>query len=120
MKKYYHREITTHALHAYFSQDALEHVIVANLGQDALQYQIGHDHFHYDANSFAVADAYCAQLRQDVRSALKRKTADQARTFLAALRIQHRIFTLTAIMLPCGGKATPMQRRRILIRNWMS
>lgn len=85
MKKYYHREITTQALHAYFSQDALEHVIVANLGQDALQYQIGHDHFHYDANSFAVADAYCAQLRQDVRSALKRKTADQARTFFGRL-----------------------------------
>jgi hypothetical protein len=64
VKTKYHREITTMAVGEYFSLEALEEVISANLGQDALRYQIGHDHFHYDSNSFSAGDSYCNDLRQ--------------------------------------------------------
>lgn len=85
MKKYYHREITTQALSAQFSPEALEQIIVANLGQDALHYQVGHDHFHYDANSFPAGDAYCANLRQGIPVALKQKNVAGARAFFGRL-----------------------------------
>lgn len=58
MKTIYHRQITRQALEQHLGVAALEVVITANLGQDALRYQVGHDHFHYDANSFAASDSY--------------------------------------------------------------
>lgn len=61
MRGQYHRQITEQALGDVFSAGALEEIITANLGQDALKYQVGHDHFHYDSNSFAVADRYCEE-----------------------------------------------------------
>jgi hypothetical protein len=79
VKAQYHREITINALSSYFSVSALQTIIAANLGQDALRYQFGHDHFHYDNNSFAAGDAYVDELRQAVLAGLERMEAGQAR-----------------------------------------
>jgi hypothetical protein len=75
VKTQYHRSITIQALGPHFSQNALETVIAANLGQDLWHYQVGHDHFHYDNNSFAAGDAYLAELRHSVTDALQRGEA---------------------------------------------
>jgi hypothetical protein len=72
VKTQVHRSITTQALSPHFSQNALETVIGANLGQDVWQYQFGHDHFHYDNNSFAAGDAYIDELRRSIMDALQR------------------------------------------------
>jgi hypothetical protein len=85
VKTQYHRSITTRALSSCFSQNALETVIVANLGQDVWQYQIGHDHFHYDNNSFAAGDVYLDKLRRSVMDALQRGEAVPARQSLGRL-----------------------------------
>ncbi|MCX6066204.1 MAG: hypothetical protein NT121_10690 [Chloroflexi bacterium] len=85
MKKQIHREITILALGGYFGVDALETVIIANLGQDALRYQFGHDHFHYDSNSFTAGDAYCEQLRLVIAAALRNGQSQQARKALGRL-----------------------------------
>lgn len=66
MKEKYHRAITEQALRPHFDPAALEEVVRANLGQDAIIYQFGHDHFHYDNNSFAAGDAYIEEQRQAV------------------------------------------------------
>jgi hypothetical protein len=79
MKPEYHIKITVTALNADFSAEALEQVIRANLGQDALYYQAGHDHFHFDNNSFAAGHAYIAACRQKAIEALRAGRADQAR-----------------------------------------
>jgi hypothetical protein len=79
VKTQYHRSITAQALGSHFSQNALETVIVANLGQDLWQYQVGHDHFHYDNNSFAAGDAFLDELRRSVMDALQRGEALPAR-----------------------------------------
>ena len=85
MKKQIHREITIRALGGYFGVDALETVIIANLGQDAPRYQFGHDHFHYDSNSFTTGDAYCEQLRLVIAAALRNGQSQQAREALGRL-----------------------------------
>lgn len=79
MRRRYHRSITSWALSQHFSPAALETIILANLGQDFILYQIGHDHFHYDSNTFAEGDAYLAMLRRDSVDALKRGDAIAAR-----------------------------------------
>jgi hypothetical protein len=79
VKIQYHRSITTQALSTYFSQNALETVITANLGQDVWHYQFGHDHFHYDNNSFAAGDAYMDELRRSIMDALQRGETAPAR-----------------------------------------
>jgi hypothetical protein len=79
VKTQYHRSITAQALSLHFGQNALETVIAANLGQDAWQYQFGHDHFHYDNNSFATGDAYLDELRRSVMDALQHGEAVPAR-----------------------------------------
>lgn len=79
MKTQYHRIITTQALSPHFSQNALETVIAANLGQDIWRYQLGHDYFHYDNNSFAAGDAYIDDLRCSVVDALQRGDTVPAR-----------------------------------------
>jgi hypothetical protein len=79
VKIQYHRSITTQALSTHFSQDALETVIAANLGQDVWQYQFGHDHFHYDNNSFTAGDAYMDELRSSIMDSLQRGDAVPAR-----------------------------------------
>jgi hypothetical protein len=79
VKTQYHRSITTQALSPHFSQNALETIVAANLGQDAWQYQFGHDHFHYDNNSFAAGDAYLAKLRRSVTDTLQQGEAVPAR-----------------------------------------
>ena len=75
MKAQYHREITIQALSHSFGPAALQTIIAANLGQDALRYQFGHDHFHFDNNSFAAGNAYIQKLRQTVWDALERNEA---------------------------------------------
>jgi hypothetical protein len=85
LQKQYHREITTRALGAYFHPEALETVISANLEQDALRYQIRHDHFHYDNNSFAAGDAYCYDLRHLIINALSSNAGQAARESLGRL-----------------------------------
>ena len=79
MKTRYHRIITTQALSSHFSQNALETLIAANLGQDVWQYQVGHNHFHYDNNSFAAGDAYITELRRSVMDVLQRGETVPAR-----------------------------------------
>lgn len=85
MKTQFHRFITAQALSPHFSQTALETVILANLGQDRWQYQVGHDHFHYDNNSFAAGDAYLDELRRSVMETLQRGEAVPARQFFGRL-----------------------------------
>ncbi len=70
-----HRRITTLALEKRVSPLALAAIIAANLGQDALRYQVGHDHFHYDNNSFSAGDAYIEAQRRVVFEALARGEA---------------------------------------------
>jgi hypothetical protein len=70
-----HYNITAIALERHFSPIALAAIIAANLGQDAIRYQFGHDHFHYDNNSFAAGDAYIEAQRQAVLDALFRGEA---------------------------------------------
>lgn len=71
MKEKYHRAITEQALRLHFEPAALEEVVRANLGQDVLRYQFGHDHFHYDNNSFAAGDAYIEEQRRTVIETLR-------------------------------------------------
>lgn len=85
MKKNYHRAITQEALSPYFHPEALETLIAANLGQDALRYQFGHDHFHYDNNSFTAGNTYIDTLRRAVVDALQRGEAVPARRFFGRL-----------------------------------
>jgi hypothetical protein len=72
MRPQYHRRITAQALEKLVSPAVLENIISANLGQDALRYQVAHDHFHYDNNSFTIADAYIEQQRRAVMDSLER------------------------------------------------
>lgn len=94
MKKPIHREITLQALGGYFSASALETVIAANLGQDALRYQVGHDHFHYDASAFARGDAYCEELRRGILGAVHESDSLRARTWFG--RLTHTVQDLYA------------------------
>jgi len=71
MKGKYHRAITEQALQPHFELAALEEIVRANLGQDVIQYQFGHDHFHYDNNSFAAGDAYIEEQRRVVIQTLQ-------------------------------------------------
>ena len=79
MKTRYHRIITTQALIPHFSQNALETVIAANLKQDVWIYQFGHEHYHYDNNSFAAGNAYIAEMRRSLVDALQCGDAISAR-----------------------------------------
>lgn len=72
MKPAYHRAITEQALHSFLPPATLKIILRANLGQDALRYQLGHDHFHYDNNAFAAANAYVAETRSAAKQALRR------------------------------------------------
>ncbi len=72
MKEKYHRAITEQALRPHFGPAALEEIVRANLGQDVIRYQFGHDHFHYDNNSFAAGDAYIEEQRRAVIQTLQR------------------------------------------------
>jgi hypothetical protein len=94
MKKQYHREITIKALGTYFQPEVLEIIITANLGQDALRFQVRHDHFHYDSNSFAAGDIYCEELRALIISSLKIGNVLPARESLG--RLTHTVQDLYA------------------------
>ena len=94
MKKQYHREITSKALGLFFHQQALEEIIVANLEQDALRYQVAHDHFHYDSNSFAAGDAYCKEQRHLTLTAVQDGRASEARQAFG--RLTHTVQDLYA------------------------
>ena len=78
MKPEYHRHITIQALDGHVSTKALRTIISANLHQDALRYQFGHDHYHYDNNSFAEGDAYIEEQRRVTLEALARSSASLA------------------------------------------
>jgi len=85
VKVEYHRSLTVQALGSHFSPKALETVIAANLGQDVWWFQFGHDHFHYDNNSFASGDAYLAELHRSALEALQCGEPVLARQFLGRL-----------------------------------
>ena len=70
MRLRYHRGITTQALGTQVSAVALETIIAANFAQDALRYQVGHDHFHFDNNSFTAAEAYVAAQHRHISEAI--------------------------------------------------
>jgi hypothetical protein len=70
MKPVYHRRINAQALENRVSPAALEAIDAANVGQDALRYQVGHDYFHCDNDSFAATDDYIRQQRRSVIAAL--------------------------------------------------
>lgn len=70
MKTIIHLQIIEQALGRYFSPAALEELGLANIGQDALKYQVGHDHYHYDADAFEAGDAYCRSLRQETAASM--------------------------------------------------
>ena len=74
----YHRDITNAALASTFSPSALQVIVRANVEQDGLRYQFGHDHFHFDSNSFDAAYAYIEEQRVRIADALKRGNADTA------------------------------------------
>lgn len=69
--------------------DALEVIITANLEQDSLRNQVGHDHFHYDSNSFVAADAYCTEMRHKTLAAIRR--ADVTTALQAFGRLTHTV-----------------------------
>ncbi|MDX9993136.1 MAG: hypothetical protein RBS68_13940 [Anaerolineales bacterium] len=79
MKQPYHLQITRAALQNLFAPAALQEIINANLKQDALKYQIGHDHFHFDNNSFAASHAYLAACRKNALNAIRRQQPALAR-----------------------------------------
>lgn len=79
MKTDQHIKITKVALEEFFSKQGLGEIIAANIGQDDLKYQFGHDHFHYDNNSFAKADAYVLQLREECAYRIKKRDLRGAR-----------------------------------------
>jgi hypothetical protein len=85
----YHGRITTQALESHVSAAALEAIVAANLGQDAIRYQVGHDHYHYDNNSFAAGDAYLAAQRQAIAEALVR--AETRPAWQAFGRLSHAV-----------------------------
>ncbi len=85
MKTRYHREITVQALGPYFHPLALEEVIHANLGQDAWYYQLGHDRYHFDNNSFVAGDQYCEEQRQLVITNLTNGMISKARQAMGRL-----------------------------------
>lgn len=85
MKPAYHRQITEQALRAQFSAAALEEVVIANLGQDALRYQVGHDHFHFDNNSFEAGRRYLDEQRALIAPALARGDTLSARAAFGRL-----------------------------------
>lgn len=78
MKIPYHRDITTRALEKEVSPRALQVIVRANIGQDGLRYQFGHDHFHFDSNSFDAAYAYIEEQRIRITDSLARGHADPA------------------------------------------
>jgi hypothetical protein len=94
VKEKYHRQITIDALGQHIEGSALETIIIANLGQDALRYQFGHDHFHYDNNSFVAANAYVDELRLAALAAMQRADVTAARRALG--RLTHTVQDLYA------------------------
>lgn len=79
MKTSYHAQMTREALGEDFSPAALEQIIAANLGQDALIYQLGHDHFHFDNNSFESGYTYIEACRRNSIEAIRAGQAARAR-----------------------------------------
>lgn len=79
MKTSYHAQMTREALGEDFNPAALQQIIAANLGQDALNYQFGHDHFHFDNNSFEAAYAYIETCRRNAIEATREGQAARAR-----------------------------------------
>jgi hypothetical protein len=94
VKEKYHRQITTDALNQHVENSALEIIIAANLGQDALRYQFGHDHFHYDSNSFIAAGVYIEELRQMALAAMQQDDVITARKAFG--RLTHTVQDLYA------------------------
>ena len=74
----YHTEITHQAIGADFSPRAMQVILRANLGQDSLQFQVGHDHFHFDNNKFAESYAYIEAQRAAALASLGRGDAQSA------------------------------------------
>ena len=74
LKTKYHCEITKDTFQNIFLPEVLQIIIEANIGQDALKFQVWHDHYHFDNNSFDSANKYCDELRLAVLTSIK--TAD--------------------------------------------
>jgi hypothetical protein len=90
----YHQLITAQAIGTLVSPKALEVIVAANLGQDALRYQFGHEHFHYDSNSFAAGDAYVGTQQRLILSALN--TNEPRTAWKAFGRLSHTVQDLYA------------------------
>ena len=85
MKVAIHEEILRTALAGLLANQVMETVISANIHQDDIKYQVGHDHFHYDSDSFDTADAFCAALRSQVQENLGAGDLEAARVAFGKL-----------------------------------
>lgn len=79
MKTKYHIEITRKALQSHFSEKALETIIQANIKQDRIEYQLWHDHIHFDGSAFDRGFQYIAEQEKLAVKHLKLSEYDQAR-----------------------------------------
>jgi hypothetical protein len=94
MRRIYHQRILEQALGRQVSKQALDIMIAANLGQDALRFQFGHEHFHYDSNTFASGDAYVNSQRAMIPPALQKAQPQAA--WQAFGRLSHAVQDLYA------------------------
>jgi len=85
MKSRYHIEITKRALSNQFSQKALYTIIKANVRQDRIQYQIGHDHIHFDNSSFEKGFSYIQVQKDKLIHAISLDQHDIARDALGKI-----------------------------------
>lgn len=85
MKKNIHIEITKTALGGTFGEPAIELICLANVGQDALIYQLGHDQFHVDNNSFAAAEKFRSELQLHTVAAIQSGDMHSAWRFFGKL-----------------------------------
>ena len=94
MRKIYHQRIIEQAVGRQVSKPALDIMIAANLGQDALYFQFGHEHFHYDSNTFVSGDAYVNEQRAMILPSLQKSQPQEA--WQAFGRLSHTVQDLYA------------------------
>ena len=82
MKSTYHKEITRKALISHFSRKALSEIVRANIRQDRIQFQIGHDHIHFDNSAFSAGFEYLQQEEKRLHTAILAGSGTAARKAL--------------------------------------
>jgi hypothetical protein len=85
MKSIYHKEITGKALRPHFSGKALKEIVRANILQDRIQYQLGHDHIHFDNSAFSASFKYLAQQKVHLKSSILGGDYTEARKALGRM-----------------------------------